>query len=98
VKWKLEGHFIKCRNLIFECAKFNQKRQERGESIDSFITSLHYLADHCEYEPLQDEMIRDRIVVGLMDANLSMKLQMDPELTLNKATTATRQTEAINKQ
>ena len=43
-------------------------------------------------------MIRDRIVVGLMDANLSMKLQMDPELTLNKATTATRQTEAINKQ
>ena len=34
-------------------------------------------------------MIRDKIVVGLLDANLSMKLQMDPELTLEKATTAT---------
>jgi len=35
-------------------------------------------------------MIRDRIIVGLVDANLSMKLQMDPELTLEKATTAAR--------
>jgi len=43
-------------------------------------------------------MIRDRIVVGLLDASLSMKLQMDPELMLEKAMTAARQTEAIKKQ
>ena len=43
-------------------------------------------------------MIRDKIVVGLLDANLSMKLQMDPELTLEKATTATRQSELVKNQ
>ena len=43
-------------------------------------------------------MIRDRIVVGLLDANLSMKLQMDPELTLDKAVTLARQSEAIKQQ
>jgi len=43
-------------------------------------------------------MIHDRIVFGLLDANLSMKLQIDPELMLEKAMTATRQTEAIKKQ
>jgi hypothetical protein len=30
-------------------------------------------------------MIRDRIVVGLIDANLSQKLQLEPDLTLKKA-------------
>ena len=57
VKRKLEGHF---RNPIFECAKFNQRWQERVKAL--------------------------------------MKLQLDPELTLDKATTAARHTEAIKKQ
>jgi len=57
VKTKLEGYFVKCRNPIFECAKFNQRQQERGESVDSFITALHCLAEHCDYGALRDKMI-----------------------------------------
>ena len=49
VKTKFEAHFIKRRNPIFERAKFNQRRQEEGESADSFITSLYCLAEHCAY-------------------------------------------------
>ena len=45
--------------------KFNMHRQEEGESVDSFITSLYRLAEHCNYRDLHDEMIRDWIVVGL---------------------------------
>ena len=98
VKTKFEAHFIKRRNPIFERAKFNQRRQEEGESADSFITSLYCLAEHCAYGALHNEMISDRIVVGLRDANLSVKLQMDPELTLDKAVTLARQSEAIKQQ
>jgi hypothetical protein len=36
-------------------------------------------------------MIRDRIVVGIKDANLSDKMQLDPDLTLKKATDMARQ-------
>ena len=43
-------------------------------------------------------MIRDRIVVGLRDATLSEKLQMDPDLTLDKAVVAARQREAVKTQ
>ena len=43
-------------------------------------------------------MIRDRIVVGLRYTALSEKLQMDPDLTLKKATDAARQSESIKKQ
>ena len=63
-------------------------RQEEREPVDLFITlllKLYQLAGHCDYHDLHDEMIRDRIVVGLRDSNLSERLQTDPELTLDKA-------------
>ena len=43
-------------------------------------------------------MIRDRIVVGLQDVSLSEKLQLDPDLTLEKAVTAAHQKEAVKQQ
>ena len=43
-------------------------------------------------------MIRDRLVVGIRDENLSQQLQMDPELTLVKAKTRIHQKEAIHHQ
>ena len=98
VKTKLNGHFVKRKNLIYERARFNQRMQEEGESVDSFVTSLHCLAEYCGYEGLKNEMIRDRIVVGLRDANLSMKLQMVSDLDLEKAVTIARQSEAVRQQ
>ena len=63
-------------------------RQEEGEPVDSFIGLLSYwLAEHCNYRDLHDEMIGDQVVVGLQDSNLSERLQTDSELTLNKAIT-----------
>ena len=77
----------------------NMHRQEEGEPVDSFITSLNYrLAEHCNYRDLHDEMIRDLIVVGLQDSNLSERLQTDPELTLNKAIRMAQQTESVRQQ
>jgi len=43
VKAKLEQHFVKRRNVIFEHAKFHSRVQQQGESVDSFITSLNCL-------------------------------------------------------
>ena len=37
---KFEGHFVKRRNLIFERAKFNRRKQEEGEPVDDFIMDL----------------------------------------------------------
>ena len=45
-----------------------------------------------------DEMIRDRIVVGIRDFSLSEKLQLDAELTLTTAVAKLRQAEQIRKQ
>ena len=89
---------MKRRNIIFECAKFNLRKQEEGEPIDSFITDLYSLTEHCQYGTLHDEMIRDRLVVGLYDSKRSEKLQLDAKLTLDTALTTARQSEAVKKQ
>ena len=47
VKAKFEAHFVKKRNVIYERAKFNLRRQEDGESVDLFITALYGLAEYC---------------------------------------------------
>ena len=85
-------------NVIFQRAKFNRRRQEDGKTVDTFITALHTLAEHCDYGTLKDEMIRDRIVVGLQDSKLSEKLQLGLELSLAKAINHSRQSEAVKKQ
>ena len=43
------------------------------------MTASHALAEHCRFCTLADEMIRDRISVGPLDAKLSEKLQLDLE-------------------
>uniref|UniRef100_A0A096LW99 CCHC-type domain-containing protein n=1 Tax=Poecilia formosa TaxID=48698 RepID=A0A096LW99_POEFO len=85
------------RNVIFERAKFNQRQQETGESIDGFHTALHCLAEYCGYGTLHDEMVRDRFVVGLRD-RLSEQLQMDAELTPEKVLNGALQSELVKKQ
>lgn len=47
---------------------------------------------------MKDELIRDRIVVGIKDTALSQKLQLDATLTLEKAKTMVRQCEAVKEQ
>jgi len=66
--------------------------------VDDFITSLHGLSEYCNYGQLRDEMIQDRIVVALHDSALSEKLQLESELTLEKAITLARNRESIRKQ
>ena len=72
---------MKRRNTIFERAKFNKHKEEDKESVDEFITDVYCLAEHCGYAALHDEMVRDRIVVGIRDGHLSEKMQMDPRWT-----------------
>ena len=58
--------------------------------MEQFITSLYDLAEYCSYGDLKDQIIGDRIVVGICDRSLSERLQLDPELTLEKAKTLVR--------
>ena len=77
VKQKFLDYFNVQHNVIYERAKFNLRKQEVGESVDDFLTSLHTLVETCNYGNFRDEMIRDRIVVGILDKSLAERLQLD---------------------
>ncbi|KAL5503067.1 hypothetical protein EMCRGX_G009958, partial [Ephydatia muelleri] len=95
---KLDEYFHVRHNVIFERARFNRRDQLEGESGDQYITELYYLAERCSYGQLTSEMIRDRLVVGIRDLALSERLQLNPDLTLEKAKTMIRQREAVHTQ
>ena len=85
-------------NVILERAKFNRRAQKEGETAEEYITALYNLVETCNYKGLKEEMIRDRLVVGIRDTGLSEKLQMDPKLTLDEAKRKIRQREAVIEQ
>ena len=81
--------------MIIERAKFNQHSQLPDKPVEQFITSLYNLAADCNFGELKDEL---KIIVGIRDTSLSEWLQMDPELTQEKAKTVIQQREAVCEQ
>ena len=77
---------------------FNRQRQAEEEAAEQYITALYNLASNCNHGKLQNEMIRDCLLVGIRNSLLSEQLQMDAELTLEKAKKLIRQKEAIHGQ
>ena len=82
------------RNVIVKRARFNQRVQKPGETVNTFIQDLYQIAEHCEYGILKDNLIRDRIAVGVLDEALSDRLQMKSDLKLAEAVQMTHQAEA----
>ena len=93
---KFDAFFAVRKNVIFERARFNRRNQQPGENVDQYIMALHTLAASCNYGAMEDELIRDRLVVGILDKNLSARLQLDPDLDLEKAKKCIRQRESVN--
>lgn len=93
---KLDEFFKVRQNVIFERTRFNRRNQRNSETSEQYITALDNLIETCEYGELRDEMLCDRLVVGIRDASLSEQLQMDTDLTLEKAKKLVRQKEAVH--
>jgi len=84
--------------VIYERAVFNRINQNDSDSVDDFITRPCSEVDKCRYGDLRDEMIKDKIVVSIKDKSLSEKLQLDLELTLERAVTQVRNAELVKLQ
>ena len=59
---------------------------------------MYSLAESCEFGALKDELIRDRIVIGIRDKALSEQMQVDQNLTLDKAKREVREREGVQEQ
>lgn len=89
---KFDAFFNVRKYIIFERARFNRRNQQARETAEQYIMDLYELSANCEYGDMTEEMVCDRLVV------LSECLQLDPDLTPEKAKKAIRQREAVHEQ
>ena len=95
---KFDEYFKPKKNVIHKRAQFNLRSQRPGEIVDAFIRALYDIAETCDFGNNKDELIRDRIVTGLLDKGLSRELQLKSDLTLSVAVQLAKQHETVKAQ
>ena len=93
---KFNTYFVPQVNVIHERATFHKRSQSEGESVE-YIRSLSEFSEHAQFAE-KEETIRDGLVLGLQDQELSHKLQLESDLSLDKAVTIARQHELVKTQ
>ena len=95
---KLEEFCIGTTNEIYERYLFNKRDQAEGESIDTYVAALRSLSKTCNYGALTDNLIRDRMVVGILDKGIRKKLLQESKLTLQSRIDVSRANECTKQQ
>lgn len=93
VEAKFKKFCLGATNEVFESYKFHARQQAEGENIDTYVATLRKLAKSCNFKEV-DRMIRDRIVIGIIDDRVREKLLEKKTLTLQEALETCRAHEA----
>ena len=82
-------------NETYERYVFNQRNQKQGESIEEYVCALTEMAKRCTFcNCLEDNLIRDRLVMGIQDYETRKTLLQKPNLTLEECIITCKTTEA----
>lgn len=95
---KFEEYCVGQRNETFERYNFNMRTQQEGETVDAYVTALKTLAKNCNFGQLQDDLLKDRIVIGIRDNTTRKKLFNMPKLKLTECIDICRTHESTSKQ
>ena len=77
---------------------FNSCIQTPEETVDGYVNRLRKLASSCQFGKLTQEMIRDRLVIGIQDTGTKARLLRKKDLSLDKALDMSKSSEITNKQ
>ena len=82
---KFDAHCLPKKNVTIERHIFFSRNQAQGESFKAFVTDLKLKAKTCEFENLNDSLIKDRIVGGICNDQVRSRLLRETNLSLDKA-------------
>ena len=86
------------KNVVFERHQFWQLTQKDSEAVDQFVTRLKNKVKSCEYPSPVDDMVRDKFVFSIRDLQVKERLLREEKLTLEKAISMARASEASKEQ
>ena len=95
---KLQDFFVGDTHETFESYKFLSQKAGTSESMKGCIAALRKLAKMCNFDKLEERLIRDRVVVGVREEGLRQKLLEDKQLTLYKCMSIGRAYESSKQQ
>ncbi|XP_019614733.1 PREDICTED: uncharacterized protein K02A2.6-like [Branchiostoma belcheri] len=85
------------KNETVERYKFFTRSQSNGETFDEYITDLKTLAAECGFGEIRESLIRDRILIGILDGKVRERLLRESNLSLVKCAEICRAAE-VSKQ
>ena len=80
---KFEECCVPARNKIFERYNFFTRNQDKGKLLDAYITTLLKLSETCAFGDLRESLVRDRLVYGIRDDHVRVKLLGKRDLDLD---------------
>lgn len=88
------------RNLTIERHNFFTRMQKPEETVDDFVTALKNLSFSCEFDLLQESLVRDMFIMGLNSSNTAIKekLLQEDNLSLEEAVQIAKSIEASHMQ
>ncbi|XP_065557841.1 uncharacterized protein LOC136025782 [Artemia franciscana] len=93
---KFENYIQPSANPIFAKYIFHQRNQADGEIIESYVTQLKVLAKDCEFDTLEDQLVRGWLVFGVKNARIRERLLSEgATLTLARAIECSRAIETV---
>lgn len=95
---KFDDYFKIKQNTTMARFKFFSRNQEKGENIDDYVTALKLLTQQCEFEHLEDGLIRDCIVCGAVESCVRDRLLRSDDLTLENAVKICQANEMSNEE
>jgi len=95
---KFDAHLVPYTEAIYERSAFNISVQQNGGSVEAFIGRLYDFSHNCNYGESKDDLIRDRLIVGLINKELSIELQLVTDLTLDGVIQKARHSELVKSQ
>ena len=84
LKQKFKEYCEPKRNITVIRYLFNTRNQHTGEPFAKFVTDLKRLAKDCEFDALEESLMKDRIVCGIRDSALREKLLQIDNLTFKQ--------------
>ena len=95
---KITENLIPKINVRYERAIFMAAYQKEDESIDQFINRLKGLIKTCQYKNMEEELLIDRIINGIRNQHLKLKLWEKENCNLNEIINMCKMTEQSEKQ
>ena len=67
IKEAFDGNWLGEINVTYERYVYHQRIQQLGEAIEDVVADLRKLSKSCDFEHLEDSLIRDRIIISIRD-------------------------------